>query len=323
MQKKTASATAIPITATSLRDWPLPFPSDEGDKEERGRVLVIGGSREIPGAVMLAAVAALHAGSGKVTIATAASIAPYLAVAIPEARVVALPETAEGGILPRAAEQLKKILQKIDAVLIGPGMQDEATTCEFIASLLPLLSGKKLILDASAMGIVSPGKAGNPQLSRPARSASDDMRPCFLNRFDMEVLLTPHAGEMAHLTGESKEAILTRPSEAALSAAQHWGACVALKGARTFLAAPDGRLWCHDGGNIGLAVSGSGDTLAGIITGLAARGACLQQACAWGVALHARAGDRLAERTGPLGFLARDISPEVPMLMHALLHSQA
>jgi NAD(P)H-hydrate repair Nnr-like enzyme with NAD(P)H-hydrate dehydratase domain len=100
--------------------------------------------------------------------------------------------------------------------------------------------------------------------------------------------------------------------------AQHWQATVALKGPVTFIATPDGRLWRHEGGNVGLAASGSGDTLAGIIVGLAARGATLEQAGAWGVALHARAGDRLAERTGPLGFLTRDLAAEVPMLMHTL-----
>jgi NAD(P)H-hydrate repair Nnr-like enzyme with NAD(P)H-hydrate dehydratase domain len=82
--------------------------------------------------------------------------------------------------------------------------------------------------------------------------------------------------------------------------------------------APDGRLWRHEGGNVGLAVSGSGDALAGIIGGLAARGAPLEQAAAWGVALHARAGARLAEANGPLGYLARDLPSQVPMLMHAL-----
>jgi ADP-dependent NAD(P)H-hydrate dehydratase len=100
--------------------------------------------------------------------------------------------------------------------------------------------------------------------------------------------------------------------------AQRWQATVALKGPVTHIAAPDGRLWKHEGGNVGLAASGSGDTLAGIVVGLAARGAPLEQAGAWGVALHARAGDRLAERTGPLGFLTRDLAAEVPMLMHGL-----
>ena len=83
-------------------------------------------------------------------------------------------------------------------------------------------------------------------------------------------------------------------------------------------ATADGRQWCHAGGNTGLAISGSGDVLAGLIAGLAARGAPLEQAAAWGVALHAMAGEQLALRHGPLGYLAREISAEVPALLRAL-----
>jgi NAD(P)H-hydrate repair Nnr-like enzyme with NAD(P)H-hydrate dehydratase domain len=93
---------------------------------------------------------------------------------------------------------------------------------------------------------------------------------------------------------------------------------VALKGALTVIAAPSGMQWCHRGGNSGLAISGSGDVLAGLIAGLAARGASLEQAAAWGVALHAMAGEQLALKHGPLGYLAREISGEIPALLRAL-----
>jgi NAD(P)H-hydrate repair Nnr-like enzyme with NAD(P)H-hydrate dehydratase domain len=93
---------------------------------------------------------------------------------------------------------------------------------------------------------------------------------------------------------------------------------VALKGATTVLATPDGKLWQHQGGNAGLAISGSGDTLAGIIVGLLARGASLEQAAAWGVVLHAAAGEQLALRCGPLGYLARELAAEVPALLRIL-----
>ena len=100
--------------------------------------------------------------------------------------------------------------------------------------------------------------------------------------------------------------------------ARLWNAVVALKGATTWIAAPDGPLWRHSGGNVGLAISGSGDVLAGLIAGLASRGAPVEQSALWGVALHARAGERLAVRAGPLGYLARDLSAEVPALMAAI-----
>ena len=281
----------------ALRGWPLPMPASEGDKEERGRVLIVGGSPEIVGAIVLAAVAALRAGAGKVAIATAESIAPVVSVAVPEARVVGLPQTPGGGLTPAGIDRLGKLVERLDALLVGPGMQDEAAACELAAALLSRLDEQAgVMLDAAAMGAVS--EAG-PRRAQP-------------------ILVTPHAGEMAHLTGADKDAIQADPLAAAREAAARWNAVVALKGAVTHIVMPDGTAWRHEGGSIGLATSGSGDTLAGIIAGLMARGAPIEQACAWGVALHARAGQRLAERIGPLGFLAREIPREVPALLHAL-----
>lgn len=293
-----------------LREWQLPMPSQEGDKEERGRILVIAGSREMPGAVILSATAALRAGAGKLTIATGASVAQLVALAIPESRVIALPETPAGGIAPAAAEALGTLTSRFDAVLIGPGMQDEQATCAFIMALLPRLADVRLVLDACAMNVV------RRQLQ--AVDASHHAQQKYVASFRSPVLLTPHAGEMAHLAAIDKKSVLTNPCDAARHAARRWNALVALKGASTYIAAPDGQTWRHDGGNVGLATSGSGDTLSGIIAGLAARGAPLDQACAWGVALHARAGDRLAQRLGPLGYMASEIAAEVPALMHAL-----
>jgi hydroxyethylthiazole kinase-like uncharacterized protein yjeF len=290
----------VSIDAAALRGWPLPMPSSDGDKEARGHVLVLGGSRDMPGAVILAAGAALRAGAGKLTIATGASVAQLVALAIPEARVMGLAETPEGGFTMAAAAALAPLAGKIGALLVGPGMQDEAATAALVRTLLPLLPDCALVLDANAMGIVR-----NPDLA--------DAQAPF--RFATPVILTPHAGEMAHLSGASKEAIVADPAPHAANAARDWNAVVALKGARTIVAAPDGGMWQHDGGNIGLASSGSGDVLAGIVAGLAARGATLAQAACWGVALHALAGERLAARMGLLGYLAREIAAEIPALL--------
>ena len=291
-----ADADGVEVDDACLRGWPLPQPAAAGDKEERGRVLVIAGSREMPGALILAANAALNAGAGKLTVATAASVARLVATALPEARVMELAETEAGGIDRSAIERVRELLPRIDALLIGPGMQDEPAACEFCADLLDHRSTSTLVLDAAAMGVVR----------GPAQKIE-----CFAS----PTILTPHAGELAHLTGGDKGAIGDRPAPAAISAARRWNAVVALKGATTFVAAPDGSLWRHTGGNVGLAISGSGDVLAGLIAGLASRGAPVAQAAIWGVALHARAGERLATRFGPLGYLARDLSAEVPALM--------
>ncbi|HWU98683.1 MAG TPA: NAD(P)H-hydrate dehydratase [Oxalicibacterium sp.] len=293
-------AKPIKLNVDLLRDWPLPMPSCDGDKEARGRVLVIGGSREMPGAVILAANAALRAGAGKLTVATGASVAQLVASAIPESRVIGLPETDDGGIRTESAELFDNLTGKIDAILIGPGMQDEPSICAFVHALLPKFPDTKIVLDACAMAVV-----------RGSQSYQEDVE----HIRDAHLILTPHAGEMAHLLGDEKHAIVADPHTTARDAASDWNAVVALKGAVTFIASPTGDVWQHEGGNVGLAISGSGDTLAGIIAGLAARGATLEQATAWGVLLHAQAGQNLAKRIGSLGYLAREIADEVPALL--------
>lgn len=301
--KQASKAAPTTVDNAFLREWALPETPSDGDKEVRGHVLILGGSAEMPGAVILAATAALRAGAGKLTIATGASVAQLVALAIPEARVIALRENREGGFTRDATAELNPLADRVNAILIGPGMQDEPATAALVRALLPRLDGTSVVLDACAMGIIL-----NPDLAA-------GQLPF---RFDRPVIVTPHAGEMAHLTGSPKEEVLAEPEHFATSAAQEWNAVVALKGARTLIAAPAGSVWQHEGGNVGLAISGSGDTLAGIVAGLAARGATLEQAACWGVALHARAGEKLAERFGTLGYLAREIPHEIPALMESI-----
>lgn len=123
---------------------------------------------------------------------------------------------------------------------------------------------------------------------------------------------------MAGLLQIDKQEILEDPVRCARQAAATYKAVVALKGAQTYIAAPDGEVYRNMQGNVGLATSGSGDALAGIVGGLAARGCSPLEAAVWGVFLHARAGDRLAKRIGTLGFLARELLAEVPPLMREL-----
>jgi hydroxyethylthiazole kinase-like uncharacterized protein yjeF len=293
----------IDVDPAMLRAWELPMPAPDSDKEVRGHVLVLGGSREMPGAVILAATAALRAGAGKLTIATGNSVAQLVALALPEARVIGLAETDQGGFTSEAVAKLDPLADKVTAILVGPGMQDEPATAALVHALLPRLTGSdtSVVLDACAMGtILYP-----PQGEAPFR-------------FVQPVVVTPHAGEMAHLSGADKDAILAEPDQHARTAATRWNAVVALKGARTLIASPDGRSYQHEGGNVGLATSGSGDTLAGIIAGLAARGASLEQATCWGVALHALAGRQLGQRFGQLGYLAREIPGEIPFLLEQI-----
>jgi hydroxyethylthiazole kinase-like uncharacterized protein yjeF len=280
-----------------MRAWALPQPDEAGDKEARGRVLVIGGSPEMPGALILAATAALRAGAGKLQIATCRSIAQAVGAAVPEARVFALAETKAGGIAASAAAALAMRANDAQSVLIGPGMLDEKAIARLMKALLPLIESPVVTLDAGALLCLT------------------ENGDC-LRGLNHRVVLTPHAGEMAMLLGVDKSEIEAAPQRIARQAAKELRAVIALKGAETHIAGPTGgRTYCNRAGNIGLATSGSGDTLSGIIAGLAARGATPLQAAAWGVYLHGRAGDRLARRMGQLGFLARELLAEVPRLM--------
>lgn len=283
----------VDVTPQLLSGWPLPEPGKDTDKDERGRVLVVGGSAEIPGAAVLAAIGALRAGAGKLCVATASSVAAVVAQALPEARVIGLEESKQGGFAVGGARRLPL---DFDAVLVGPGMQSEKETVAFTHALLSRFTRIKVVLDALAMSVVH-AKDGLARL---------------------EAVITPHAGEMAHLSGYSKKDIQDDSWAAAMAAAKRFNAIVALKGATTYIAAPQGSSWRHEGGSSGLATSGSGDALAGLIVGLAARGASLEQSCVWGVALHGLAGQQLEKRFGPLGYLAREITREVPALMHKL-----
>jgi len=128
-------------------------------------------------------------------------------------------------------------------------------------------------------------------------------------------VLTPHAGEMAALLAVEKDAVEAAPAELALGAAGRFKAVIVLKGATSWIATPDGALYRYEGGNVGLATSGSGDTLAGIVAGLSARGAPPVNAVAWGIYLHGSAGRALARRMGQLGFLARELLAEIPPLL--------
>lgn len=309
-----ASQTSLLIDDEMLRRWPLPTPCAQGDEEKRGRVLILAGSRETPGAALLSAVAALRAGAAKLTIAAIGSVCALVAGAVPESRVIALPETPGGSVALHAVDILTPLLSKADAILIGPGMHDEPAVCALVMALLPHIRDAGVILDACAMNVV------RRQLQAVDATGGQQR---YLASFARPVLLTPHAGAMAHLSGGEKDAVQANPLDAAAHAARRWNAIVALKGATTHIALPDGRTWRHEGSRIGLALCGASDTLAGIIVGLAARGAPLEQAAAWGVALHARAGMRLAQRIGMLGYRAGELAEEVPGLMQALGMSAA
>lgn len=283
----------VQVSPSLLRRWPLPSPGQ--DKEERGCALVVGGSRRTPGAVLLAAEAALRAGAGKVQVVTVASVATAVAVALPEALVAAGPETAAGELAPAAAEVVLELATRAACVLVGPGIMHPPAARALLQRILPDLD-VALVLDALAL----------------ARLAQD---PDAVRHLGGRCVLTPNEGEVALALGVAPGSLTGESAGAALRLARSAGAVVSAGGSTTWTATPEGRLWRDAAGGPGLGVSGSGDVKAGIVLGLRARGAAPAQAAVWGGYLHARSGDRLAARTGTVGFLARELPAQVPHVL--------
>lgn len=285
------------VTRALLQHWPLPRPSGDEDKNARGTVLVIGGEVSLPGAVVLAGIAALRAGAGKLQIATCRSIAPLVGIAVPESLSLGLEETASGCIDPKASAALIDLVENTDSILVGPGMKGEEDEKEFVSNIIRLSITAPVVIDAGALDALSDS-------------------PGLLHRLGGNAVITPHAGEMSRITGKSEQDVSDNPEETAVDAASTLNAIVALKGSRTFIASPGGELYCYDSGDVGLATSGSGDTLAGVVAGLIARETAPLHAALWGVFLHGSAGNRLAKRIGRIGYLARELLDEIPPIMN-------
>jgi ADP-dependent NAD(P)H-hydrate dehydratase len=286
------------LTPARLRDGlSLPSLDDSADKDARGRVLIVGGCTENPGGLLLAAEAAVRAGAGKLQLATAGSVAAAVAIAVPEARVFAFPAAGAEGVHPKAAGDLAERADRVDALLIGPGLVDEEAAARLTRGVLKRITKPAVVLDAGGLAALRD-------------------EPRALAHLDGRAVLTPHAGEMAQLLDVDRDEVEAGPEAAAQRAVEAFGAVVALKGSETIIAAPDGSLFRYTGGGVGLATSGSGDVLGGIVAGLLARGADPVRAAAWGVYLHGEAGNALARRLGTVGFLARELPGEVPRILH-------
>ncbi|HWS56036.1 MAG TPA: ADP/ATP-dependent (S)-NAD(P)H-hydrate dehydratase, partial [Pyrinomonadaceae bacterium] len=229
MKKKNSP---VLIGAGVLRRIPLPWPDEGGDKEERGRVLVVGGGRETPGAVVLAGVAALRAGAGKLQVATVSRSAALVAASIPEARVFALPETRSGKPSRAAAASLRRHTGAAQCVCVGPGMIEDAAVARFVEETLRLCREVPVVLDAGGLACLS------------------DTRE-LLHELGGRAVVTPNAEELADIYGEPKEGIKRGPLEAARRAASDFRSVVVLKGRETFIAAPTGEVYANRAGGVG------------------------------------------------------------------------
>jgi ADP-dependent NAD(P)H-hydrate dehydratase len=286
----------IEVTEGTLLEWPLPEPGS--DKGARGQVLVVGGGARSPGGVLLAGEASLRVGGGKLRIATAGTVAPSLAVAVPEALVAPLPEEPGGSVGTTATDPVRELADGADVVLLGPGMSDLEASVALLEQVVPSLDAK-VVVDALASAFVTKHLDGLRHLSG-------------------RCVLTVNPTELARVLDRDEDEVADEPVRAALDAAERTGVVVLCGGTVKAVGAPDGTSWLVRPGGPGLGVSGSGDVQAGLVAGLLARGVEPEQAAVWGAYLHGSAGDRLARTVGQVGFLARELLPVVPRLLAEL-----
>lgn len=281
------------LTPAELERHSLP-PVTSGDKDSHGTILIIAGSRDVPGAPLLTAHAAMRAGAGKLQLAAPDDIAVPLGIAMPEAMVVGFATARDGGFARSAVSDLLKRAATADAIVAGPALRGNPAAERLAGELCHL--GRPLVLDAALLHALPDHKGA-------ARGAK------------VTPILLPHAGEMASLLGCDEQEVEADPLGCGRACAARYDCVVLVKGVQSHIVAPDGAAWKYRGGGPGLGVSGSGDVLAGLVGGLLARGAAPLTALLWGVWLHGEAGRVLSRKVGPLGFLARELPAEVPALL--------
>lgn len=267
----------------------------DSHKGTYGHTLVIGGSPGMAGAVMMAALAALRTGAGLVTAAVPESLTTVVDSNLVEVMTAPLAETGHSAIAPEALPAIENLLGTVSVCAIGPGMSRYPEAGAIVRFVLER-SGIPLVIDADGLNAL-------------------DNDITILKDRQVPIILTPHPGEMARLTGKSIEEIQSDRLETAREFAQKWGVTLVLKGNKTVIANPSGEAYINISGNPGMATAGSGDVLCGIISGLIAQGLKPQDAAFIGVYLHGLAGDLAAELRGERGLIAGDLISCLPQVL--------
>ncbi len=286
----------VPLEVAGVTDVAarLPQRSRESHKGTFGKAMVCAGSIRYVGAAYLAGTAATRAGAGLVTLALARTIHPIVAAAVHETTFLPLPDE-EGVLGPEAAGVLVGALNDYDALLCGPGFGRDAKTIQFVQRLLASAGPAPRVMDADALY---------------ALSQSGDW---WTRVTPNKMVLTPHPGEMATLSGETPRAVQADRMGVAKKFAAQWQQVVVLKGARTVVAAPDGRITIIPFATPALATAGTGDVLAGTIVALLAQGLEPFDAAVVGAYLHGLAGQIAQREIGDAGPVAGDLLPRLPL----------
>lgn len=266
-----------------------------------GHCLIVAGSTGKTGAATLTANSAVRTGSGLVTLAIPEALNPIVEVKTTEAMTLPLPDAGSGQLITHAVPTLEKHLVKKDAVAIGPGIAYRPASVAVVQSMIEHIS-LPLVIDADGLNAVA-----------------DDVSVLYRKRSD-KVVLTPHPGEMSRLLGSQMPDVAAIRISVAQEFARTFGVYLVLKGARTIIAAPDGRAAINGSGNPGMASGGMGDVLTGIITSLLGQGYAAWDACRLGVFVHGLAGDLVAMEQGEAGMTASDLIERIPLVFNRLLN---
>ena len=264
----------------------------DAHKGTTGHVLVVAGSPGKTGAAAMTSLSALRSGAGLVTLGTAESLNPILEPQVLEAMTEPLPEVKPGILGESAFKRLEKLMAGKRSMAIGPGLGQAENTKKLVGKIIKA-ARIALVIDADGLN-----------------SLADQTE--ILKKAQAPIILTPHPGEMARLTGRSVAAVQQDRITVARDFAVGFNVHVILKGAYTVIALPDGRVFINPTGNSGMASGGMGDVLTGVIAGLIAQDLSTADACRAGAYLHGKAADILAEEIGPRGYLAGDVMKAIP-----------
>jgi NAD(P)H-hydrate epimerase len=267
-------------------------------KGHTGHVLVVAGSTGKSGAAAMAAMAAVRAGAGLVTLAIPDSLNALMEPQVTEAMTVPLPDNGKGILDAACFDRIQTQWADKNCVALGPGLGTADTTRRLVADIVNSCS-IPLVIDADGVNSL----AGQTDT---------------LKRAQAPVVLTPHPGEMARLTGQSVAAIQADRVTAARRFARAHDVTVVLKGARTVTARPNGKVIINPTGNAGMASGGMGDVLTGLVAGLIAQGYPAEIAAAMGAYIHGAAADTLHQNTGPFGYLATEVMNGIPQQLQQL-----
>jgi len=275
--------------------------SPDAHKGHTGHLLVVAGSPGKTGAASMTAMSAVRSGAGLVTLAVPESLNPILETQMMEAMTLPLPETSDVTLSKRSLNILQQQMVDKKCLALGPGIGTSDNTRELVRALLRK-AAVPVVVDADGLSCIAEDTA-------------------VLKKRSVPVVLTPHPGEMARLTGATTKAIQSDRIGSARKFAETFNVHVILKGARTVIADPDGRVSVNPTGNPGMASGGMGDVLTGIVAGLITQGFSPEAAARCGVYLHGMAADALSDDIGPVGYAAGDVMNALPGRIKALAAS--